>query len=189
MHKFGSTLIGVSVFIFVAALVRMLSGMLNNSNSMLRLSYFLIFIALLVFWAGHWFKKQAQTRGVAKRIAHAKAKWWGTDYGFRLTAFAAALWVFGTQIFVDSYDRSTGLVFGPVVVLFAAYYGYKHLVVGSKAHGPIDGALPEQALAGDSQHHESMPQEPAKPNEPPVTTSLDRERSMDELIKRMKSNG
>ena len=111
-----------------------------------------------------------------------RSKWWGAAYGFRLATFAATLWLVGAFIWLDSYDRSVGLMLGPVVAIFAVYYGYKHLVVGSSTSNREQEAL---AIAGIP-IEEKVPA--AKDQEQHVSNSADRAPSKEKTINR-RTNG
>jgi len=127
-----------------------------------------------------WFVNSPQ-----KAVRPLTTKWWGATFGFRLCAFACGMWLLGTFVFLDSYERSVEVVLGPIAVIFAAYYGFKHLVVGSVTPQKNVYADAADILPAEDKKKESTVENVAKDKY--VATSVDRERSMDELIKRMKN--
>lgn len=188
MHKFGSTLIGFSIAWIVGVLIRMLAASMDSYGRKMEIYYVMLVFGMLMFWAGHWFRTQSKTKGVAKRIASAKSKWWGSDYGFRLSAFAAAAWAAGTLIWLDHYDRTAELVLGPVVAIFAVYFGYKHLVVGTAQteagpKPPVVDDMPNEDKAATTANTTLT-----ETGERHAKSSADHEKAMDELIRRMKSD-
>lgn len=78
----------------------------------------------------------ANPKGVAKEAnqkvlestSGIRSKWWGLNKGLRLVLFACLLWFMASYFGQDNWDRNNTVVFLPIIVLLAAYFGYKHLV-------------------------------------------------------------
>lgn len=189
MYKFGNALIGFSVAWIVGVLIRMLLAAATNADRRVEISYYLLIVGALLFWAGHWFRKQAETKTVEKRIASVKAKWWGADYGFRVSMFAAALWVVGSFVRDDIHDPTFWEAFGPAIGIVATYFGYKKLVVGSSPTDSVKKRSIPTSLEAEKSNAVLSHSASRVDDDTHQLTSQDRDRAMEELIKRMKSGG
>lgn len=186
MYKFGSVLRALSIFWCFGAIFRILIAVADSSSRSVKVHFLLLLLGLATFAIGSWLCNRKKTSTASKRVAVVKSKWWQSDYGFRLSVFIGTSWAISAFIWQDSYDRNYSTIFGPAAAMLALYFGYKHFVVGSPAsvfqHEPATG----NNLDNDELIHSSS--EPETLNEKSSMSSADREKSMDELIRLMKSN-
>ncbi|VTU36491.1 hypothetical protein [Variovorax sp. RA8] len=173
MNKFGKLLKSICLFWCIAAVGNAVINAMVGRRANVVMHALLLAIGVVGFLLGHWLSK----RSTARKVSAAKARWWQADYGFRLAVFLSASWISGSFLWQDSYERDYSVVLGPAVFLLAMYLAYRLFVAprpeGEKRYEEVADVEPEEA-------------EEVLPIEEPQTSSADRERAMDDLIKRMK---
>ncbi|WP_093129000.1 hypothetical protein [Variovorax sp. OK605] len=172
MNKFGRVLKSVCVFWCMAAVGNGVLSAIAGRPSRVMMHVLLLALGVIVFLIGSWLSKRSSERTVRA----VKARWWQSDYGFRLAIFLSISWMVGSFLWQESYDRNYSVVLGPAIFLIAMYFAYKLFVAPRPANGEGHEEILDSAPAAVEtdvavQHLE--------------TSSVDRQRAMDDLIKRM----
>lgn len=174
MNKFARVLKSISIFWCVAALGNAVLSAMVGRQSRVMTHVVLLAIGFAVLLLAHWLGK----RSAARKVSAVKARWWQSDYGFRLAILISVSWIVGSFLWQDSYDRNYSIVLGPGVFMLAMYFAHKLFV----APRPLSEERREEAA---DQVLEAV--ETSFAVEEVQTSSADRERAMDDLIKQMKA--
>lgn len=172
MNKFGKLLKTICLFWCIAAVGNAVINAMAGRRANVMVHALLLGVGFVGFMLGHWLSK----RSTARKVSAAQAWWWQADHGLRLAVFLSASWIVGSFLWQDSYDRDYSLVLGPAGFLLAMYLAYRLFV----APRSMSERWREEAADPEP---ETTEREAA--TEEPQTSSADRQRAMDDLIKRM----
>jgi hypothetical protein len=185
----GTFLRALSAIWIVFAVLRILAGLAGVTRGTdIALGFVGLLIAVATFKLGTWLKSRQPGPPVTQRVQSAKSAWWRADYGFRLSVFLGVVWAVGCYLWQDDYDRNLGLVFWPPIGLLLAYLGYRKFVVGSPAgqQNRVEPVHPKEDSVSDTTVAKQSNAASQRETLIASQTSKDRERSMNDLINKMK---
>ncbi len=179
--KIGKFLQTISLYWMAFALLRTLAGLVGiGSNKDVIRGLIGIAIAVTLYFLGKWL----QTFSIAESLEKTKTVWWRADYKFRLVVFLNGAWILGALFFQEGYYYDWDFILYPPSILLVLYFGYTKLVVGDSF---VDSNIIENSKIQevDAQKNDFAQSSPLNIELP--QNGKDRERAMDELIRRMET--
>lgn len=187
LNFFGSLFRGLSAVIVLLAIRNFLAAFSGRAPSQnLLIGAIGLILATIAYFIGTWLKNRPKLTPLVQQVRNVESAWWNADQGLRLAFFCSAVWVVGTFFWQESYDRELGIVLWPAISIIAIYFSYRKLVVApKKSTSPIASlkasSLPPK-ISEDSKLQLAEPDPSVN-----LSTPRDRDRAMDELIRRMHS--
>lgn len=188
MYILGVFLRSLSILFFIVAGQRLAAGVFGYYRSnQVAIGIAVLIVGILLFLIGSWLKKPRRKEAIRDHIRRAEVAWWKADYGFRFSVFIGFIWMVGSYFLQNKNYRDLEIVILPPIALIIVFAGYKKFVV-SRPYLEADGAI--ENFISDSSKVKEVEENNLKENKENdgfIKARGERERDMDELIRRMKN--